>query len=406
MTRLMINRSSLLLISLSFCWNALGFVVPAAPFAARQPSVGALSFMAPIAVDSSMALSSQATVVSGSLSAISAVELGGFPALLMLLFTVIGLKIRTDPILVGALQHFAAGILLSTIAIELLPEMMNAKGLEENLASGVGFFMGVAVLIGLGVLLPQEQDDNGQEGAGEEKQAVEALESSQEHSPLCQSLRNRQQSFKSEAFCCACATERALEAELLPMNAIRSEEGSTLDDEQSSSASPSDVTGAMNLEETLSEKTSVDSFPTALVTAIAIDSALDGLLIGIAIAAGPSTGPMLSASLSVEMSFLGLTLAAALYGQSLSQSLPAAVLGPAVLLLGAFAGGALATTLANSPVLLAGLLGFGTSSLLFMVAEELLLEAHEEGEHVWWSDLQLYTGFFASILASKFVLAA
>jgi hypothetical protein len=38
-----------------------------------------------------------------------------------------------------------------------------------------------------------------------------------------------------------------------------------------------------------------------------------------------------------------------------------------------------------------------------MVAEELLLEAHEEGDHVWWVDLQLYVGFFASLMVGKFM---
>ena len=38
-----------------------------------------------------------------------------------------------------------------------------------------------------------------------------------------------------------------------------------------------------------------------------------------------------------------------------------------------------------------------------MVAEELLLEAHEQGDHVWWVDLQLYIGFFVSILLGKLV---
>jgi zinc transporter ZupT len=74
-----------------------------------------------------------------------------------------------------------------------------------------------------------------------------------------------------------------------------------------------------------------------------------------------------------------------------------------LVVLGAAAGGFLATTLAESPVLFAGMLSFGTSALLFMVAEELLLEAHEDGEHVWWVDLQLYVGFYASVMLGKFV---
>lgn len=67
-------------------------------------------------------------------------------------------------------------------------------------------------------------------------------------------------------------------------------------------------------------------------------------------------------------------------------------------------GGFLATSLSENPVLFAGLLSFGTSALLFMVAEELLLEAHEDGcEHVWWVDLQLYIGFYASVMLGKFM---
>lgn len=40
-----------------------------------------------------------------------------------------------------------------------------------------------------------------------------------------------------------------------------------------------------------------------------------------------------------------------------------------------------------------------------MVAEELLLEAHEKagGEHVWWVDLQLYVGFYWGIVSTKFL---
>ena len=66
-------------------------------------------------------------------------------------------------------------------------------------------------------------------------------------------------------------------------------------------------------------------------------------------------------------------------------------------------GGVLADTLKSSPVAFIGMLSFGASALLFMVAEELLLDAHEGGEHVWWVDLQLCTGFFASLMAGKFV---
>lgn len=69
--------------------------------------------------------------------------------------------------------------------------------------------------------------------------------------------------------------------------------------------------------------------------------------------------------------------------------------------MGAVLGGMLASALSHNPIYLVALLSFGTSALLYMVAEELLLEAHDDDdddEHVWWVDLQLYVGFYSSII--------
>ena len=64
----------------------------------------------------------------------------------------------------------------------------------------------------------------------------------------------------------------------------------------------------------------------------------------------------------------------------------------------------LASALSHNPIYLVALLSFGTYALLYMVAEELLLEAHDDDdddEHVWWVDLQLYVGFYSSIIMGK-----
>jgi zinc transporter ZupT len=74
------------------------------------------------------------------------------------------------------------------------------------------------------------------------------------------------------------------------------------------------------------------------------------------------------------------------------------------LMAGAVLGGLLSGVLQHEPAVSAGLMGFGTSALLFMVAEELLLEAHEEGgDHIWWVDLQLYTGFYVRYVSGSIV---
>lgn len=88
-----------------------------------------------------------------------AIELGAFPAIGMNIVTVLGLNFPTPSKLVGALQHFSAGILLTTVAKELLPEMVKAQGFVENAASGIGFFGGVGVLILLGILIPEEDEE-------------------------------------------------------------------------------------------------------------------------------------------------------------------------------------------------------------------------------------------------------
>ena len=304
-------------------------------------------------------------------SVIRAAELGAFPAIGMNVVTLAGLKVATPATVVGALQHFSAGILLTTVAKELLPEMVQATGLAENLASGVGFFAGVALLIWLGEVFPDDDDDD-------DEAARTMAEKEPEHAPST-SLRNRRLSLKTRAY---------------------------QFEEESSSAwweavEEADDTSSSNI--AIAEE-AVATLPTALLAAVAIDSALDGLLIGISTAVDPNTGPLLSASLTVESSFLGLTLAAALRNRPLGTVLLAATAAaPAAIFSGSIVGGSLAPYMAQNTCLLTACLGFGTSTALFMVAEELLLQAHEDGsEHVWWVDFQLYTGFFASVMIEKF----
>jgi len=145
------------------------------------------------------------------------------------------------------------------------------------------------------------------------------------------------------------------------------------------------------------------ALPMSFLAAIVVDSFMDGFLIGITGAAGPGATIIMAGSLSVEMSFVGLTLATACHGMPYSKAIPAALAGPITLVIGAVLGGLLTTQIAGDPAMLAGIMGFGTSALLFMVAEELLLEAHEDGEHVWWVDVQLYTGFYWGFMSTKFL---
>ncbi len=145
-----------------------------------------------------------------------------------------------------------------------------------------------------------------------------------------------------------------------------------------------------HLESRPGERTGID---TGLMLATFIDVAMDGFIIGAGFAAGGETGPVLAVGLSVELLFLGLALTSdstggwkivALSGALGATVMLAAILGKLVL------GGA-------SPTVIGGALAASAAALLYLVTEELLIEAHEglEGRETPAATLVLFAGFLA-----------
>ncbi len=131
---------------------------------------------------------------------------------------------------------------------------------------------------------------------------------------------------------------------------------------------------------------------TGLMMAVFVDVAIDGFIIGAGFAAGGETGPVLAVGLSVELLFLGLALTSESPGGwrivVLSAALGATVLAAAaagkVLLGGA------------SHAVIGGALAASAAALIYLVTEELLVEAHQgEEPETPWSTLVLFAGFLA-----------
>lgn len=125
-----------------------------------------------------------------------------------------------------------------------------------------------------------------------------------------------------------------------------------------------------------------------LLLATFIDVAMDGFIIGAGFAATQETGTILALGLSVELLFLGLALTSdSVKGGRIV--LVSGGLGAVVLvfaLLGRMLlGGA-------SHAVLAGALSFSAAALLYLVTEELLMEAHTVEEKPV-STLVLFAGF-------------
>ena len=120
--------------------------------------------------------------------------------------------------------------------------------------------------------------------------------------------------------------------------------------------------------------------PMALVVAVGVDVLIDGFLVGIGFAAGAKEGMMLTAALSVELLSLGLATAAALRKANVGRGRTIATTSGLALLIVLGAGVGATLLHGMSERALEVVLSFGLASLMFLVTEELLVEAHEEPE--------------------------
>ncbi len=119
---------------------------------------------------------------------------------------------------------------------------------------------------------------------------------------------------------------------------------------------------------------------TGLLVAVGIDIALDGLLIGITFAAGATAGRLLTFALSVELLSLGLAVASSMAkaGSGRGRIILTTSLLFSLVVIGAVVGSV--ALQGASPEVIEIVLSFGLAALLYLVTEELLVEAHEEPE--------------------------
>jgi ZIP family zinc transporter len=137
-----------------------------------------------------------------------------------------------------------------------------------------------------------------------------------------------------------------------------------------------------------------DSPRMGMIAGLGVDLGVDGLLVALALGAGEVGGLVLAGGVCFETLFLGLVLAATCRGKM--RWLVGSTIGLTVaLLLGGLLGFVLLGQL-TGPWRLA-LLSFGAAALLYLVTEELLVEAHEgDGETTIGSAL-FFVGFAATL---------
>lgn len=133
-----------------------------------------------------------------------------------------------------------------------------------------------------------------------------------------------------------------------------------------------------------------------LVSLIGADLLIDGVVLGLAFQAGAKAGLLLTIALTIEVLFLALSVAAEL-GDAPDRRIRNVVTTSALALM-LPVGVLFAAPLASAPaVVVTGAFAFGLVALLYLVTEELLVEAHEAGDTPWATAL-FFVGFLLLLI--------
>lgn len=140
-----------------------------------------------------------------------------------------------------------------------------------------------------------------------------------------------------------------------------------------------------------------NTFPFGLVLAVIVDVFIDGLLIGVAFTASARSGIVIALALTLEVFFLGIATSASMIKSNTQKSkgILAMIIAAILIPLGAWLGFVIASDLSTSVHM--AILAFGTAALLYLVTEELLVEAHEVPE-TKTATLAFFIGFLIILL--------
>lgn len=165
--------------------------------------------------------------------------------------------------------------------------------------------------------------------------------------------------------------------------------------------SENDATAKFSRRSGVSQPTPLNPQPTSLLITLGIDILIDGILIGIGFAAGAKQGFLITVALTIEVLFLGLSGAVALAqaGKTRSKIIGTSAGLGFLLVVGTVIGWILLGNLTGAAKEV--VLSFGAAALLYLVTEELLVEAHEEPETPTLTAM-FFVGFIVLLVIEMF----
>lgn len=148
--------------------------------------------------------------------------------------------------------------------------------------------------------------------------------------------------------------------------------------------------------------------PLGMVVAVYVDAFVDGFLIGLASSLSHHAGLVLAVANVIEMCFVGAAFSATVAlctGASRGRRVTAVSLTSAVLVAAAAIGAALGGWSRANPGVYTGFVAFGVVALLFLVTQELLIEAYEAVKDLGrkWINTVFFIGIYLVLLSNRII---
>eukprot|EP01105_Mastigella_eilhardi_P006862 TRINITY_DN18372_c0_g1_i1.p1 TRINITY_DN18372_c0_g1~~TRINITY_DN18372_c0_g1_i1.p1 ORF type:complete len:397 (-),score=81.47 TRINITY_DN18372_c0_g1_i1:60-1103(-) len=314
--------------------------------------------------------------------------------------------------LTSLLQHFASGVVTSAVAAELLPEVMSPAldTTSEYWAMIAGFVVGVMVMLVVSrvseYMVQRSEERASKEAAAAARSEPRFLEAivvnddagrTGEKTPLLPDDTSPDTSpsgSPSTSPSPSPSDSPTLEQQAAPNAAWNSESNNAIIDAMRASIDAKE-NGVLR---------SVSRLPWGILVPVMTDASMDGLLIGITFMAGSlSAGAVVALALTIEMCFLGISLSTLMRkrGTPAWLAVPICIFVPMLIPAAGFSG---VTVLAYiSGTLEIAVLAFGMAALLYLVSDELLVEAHKEEEaDQWWVTMFFFIGFGLVLVLQKY----
>jgi len=251
------------------------------------------------------------------------------------------------------MQHFSGGLLIGAVIAEIFPilkqHLMDSEkrpDVKSCLAAGAGFMLALFVMYGMQSMLGENEEED-------QDEPVSCASPSDKNNLTESLLKTDSKSDIEKALPASCPAESTPQSSRLPQR---------------------------------------------LFAGVVVDSCVDGMLIGLSASVVPESGWLMAIATAIEMGFLGFSFACAVRGKTSQVAAFLTLSVPPIAMLLASCTAWVGAYWVEHSFVFAGLIAFALVALLFLVLQELLLEAREkEDGQLWQVSMWLYVGLFLSL---------